>query len=81
MERLSIALGEHFSALEPVKIMILLRAIDFWGLLENAEKEKIEKENVEKRKTKYPYMEVFFFFFRRFPFWRFPPNPIFVVEK
>jgi hypothetical protein len=32
------------------------------GLVENA-----EKENIEKRKRKYPYMKVFFFFFRRFP--------------
>jgi len=44
------------------------------GLVEN-----VEKENVEKRKRKYPYMEVFFFFsqhfpFRSLPFRRFPLN-------
>ncbi len=44
--------------------------------MENAEKEKIEKENVEKRKRKLPYKDIFFFFFRRFPFRRFSPNPI-----
>jgi hypothetical protein len=45
------------------------------GLVENA-----EKENVEKRKRKLPYKDIFFFFFRRFPFrsfpfWRFPLTP------
>lgn len=50
------------------------------GLMENGEKEKIENKNGEKRKRKYPNMEVFFFFFRYFPFRRFPPNPAILCE-